>query len=145
MRLIYVALLRVGALSHWACNYQETQGNPLLLVISKTGFFDVHYTSKGTYGFTTHLKDAAIIRPDTSHRQRRRLPPCPLSIALVPLKCSSINLQFPHRVPFTKEKMPWCPCPFKNEAYRLKDTSDKTGTQTHTQLIRNDRAWIRFS
>ena len=31
---------------------------------------------------------------------------------------SSRNLQFPHRVPFTKEKMPWCPCPFKNEAYR---------------------------
>ena len=21
-------------------------------------------------------------------------------------------------MPFTKEKMPWCPCPFKNEAYR---------------------------
>ena len=20
-------------------------------------------------------------------------------------------------VPFTKKKMPWCPCPFKNEAY----------------------------
>ena len=23
------------------------------------------------------------------------------------------NLRFPHRVPFTKEKIPWCPCPFK--------------------------------
>ena len=31
----------------------------------------------------------------------------------------SRNLQFPHWVPFfTKEKMPWCPCPFKNEIYR---------------------------
>ena len=43
--------------------------------------------------------------------------PLPLVIALVLLKCSIKNLQFPHRVvPFyTKEKMPWCPCP---EAYR---------------------------
>ena len=57
-------------------------------------------------------------RPDTSRRQRRRLPPSPLAIALVPLKGSSRNLQFPHRVPFAKEKMPWCPCLFKNEAYR---------------------------
>ena len=45
-------------------------------------------------------------------------PPLPLVIALVPLKCSNWNLQFPHRVPFAKEKMPWCPYPFKNEAYR---------------------------
>ena len=29
------------------------------------------------------------------------------------------KLHFPHRVPFTKEKMPWCPYSFKNEAYRL--------------------------
>ena len=57
-----------------------------------------------------------VYRPDTSQRQRRRFPPLPLAIALVPLKCSSRNLQFPHRVPFAKEKMPWCPC--KNEAYR---------------------------
>ena len=35
----------------------------------------------------------------------------------MPLKCSSRNWQFPQRVPFIKEKMPWCPCPFKNEAY----------------------------
>ena len=41
----------------------------------------------------------------------------PLVIALVPFKFSR-NLQFPQRVPLTKEKMPWCPCPFKNEAYR---------------------------
>ena len=39
---------------------------------------------------------------DTSWRQRKWLPPCPLVIALVPLKCSSRELQFPHRVPFTK-------------------------------------------
>ena len=38
----------------------------------------------------------------------------PLVIAVVPLKCSSRNLQFPHGVLFTKEKMPVCPCPFKN-------------------------------
>ena len=43
------------------------------------------------------------------------------SLPLVPLKCFSRNLQFSHtghRVLFIKEKMPWCPCPFKNEAYR---------------------------
>ena len=28
---------------------------------------------------------------------------------LVPLKSSGRNSKFPHRVPFTKEKMPWCP------------------------------------
>ena len=30
----------------------------------------------------------------------------------------SRNLQFPHSVPFTKEKMPWCPCPLQNKVYR---------------------------
>ena len=47
-----------------------------------------------------------------------KLPPCPYVIAWVPLKCSSRNLQFPHWVPFTKEKMLWCPYPFKKETYR---------------------------
>ena len=36
------------------------------------------------------------IRPDTSRRQRRQLPPLPLVIALVPVKCHSRNLQSPH-------------------------------------------------
>ena len=45
-----------------------------------------------------------------------RLPPCPLVIALVPLKYSNWNSNF-LRVPFTKEKMPWCPYPFKNKTY----------------------------
>ena len=44
----------------------------------------------------------------------------PLVNALVPFKCTIRNLQFPHRVvAFTKEKMPWCTCPYKNEAYRF--------------------------
>ena len=30
---------------------------------------------------------------------------CPWSLTLVPLKCSSRNLQFPHSVPFTKKKI----------------------------------------
>ena len=55
-------------------------------------------------------------RSDTSYRQRRWLPPCPLIIALVPFKCFSRNFQFPHNVPFTKEKMPRCLFPSK--AYR---------------------------
>ena len=59
-----------------------------------------------------------LFRSDTSLRQWRRLHPCALVIALVPLKCFSRNLQFPYRVPFTMEKMPRCPCPFKNEAFK---------------------------
>ena len=43
-----------------------------------------------------------------------------LGTALVPLKYSSRNLQFPHRVPFTKETMPWCPCPFKNQSIQAR-------------------------
>ena len=38
------------------------------------------------------------VRPEFSRRQQRRLPPCPLVIALVPLKCSRRNLQIPHSV-----------------------------------------------
>ena len=44
------------------------------------------------------------------------LPLCPLVISLVPLKCSSANLQFHHKVPFNKKKMPWCPCPFQKQS-----------------------------
>ena len=47
-----------------------------------------------------------FIRPRRQQHEQRWLPPspCPLIIALVPLKCSGRNLQFPHRVPFGKEK-----------------------------------------
>ena len=49
-------------------------------------------------------------RPDTSRSM-------PLVIALVPLKYSN-TLHFPHRVPFfTKEQMPWCPCPFNKKKH----------------------------
>ena len=57
------------------------------------------------------------LRPDTSRRQWRWLPTCLWLLPLCPLYPSR-NLQFPHRVSFTKEKIPWCPCHFKNEAYR---------------------------
>ena len=63
-------------------------------------------------------KSSSICRPDTSRRQRRRLPACSLVIALVPLKWSSRYLQFPHWVPLTKENMHWCPWPFNSEAYK---------------------------
>ena len=67
----------------------------------------------------------------------RRLPPCPLVIALVSLKCSSRSLQFPHRVPFTKEKMPWCPFPFKKEASR-------PGMQHHYRTTCEPQVWFPF-
>ena len=73
----------------------------------------------GLYSKNQVLSFLRLNKLDTSRRQRIRLPPCPLVIALVPLKCSSRNLQFPHiyRVPFgfTEEKMPWCPHSFKNK------------------------------
>ena len=44
------------------------------------------------------------------------------------MKCSGRKLQLPHRVPFTKKKMPWCPCPFKNEASGLTRNSERWGS-----------------
>ena len=58
------------------------------------------------------------IRPDTSRRQQIQLPHGPLVVASVPLKPSSRNGKFCHRVPFSKEKMPWTLALSKNEAYR---------------------------
>ena len=40
----------------------------------------------------------------TSRRQWGRLPPCPLVIGSVPLKCPSRNLHFPHRVPLPRRQ-----------------------------------------
>ena len=66
------------------------------------------------------------VQPYTSQRQRRQLPPWPLVFALVPLNIErnapvKINCFLIYRVPSTinrvKEKMTWCPCYFKNEAY----------------------------
>ena len=59
-------------------------------------------------------------RPGTSWRQWSAIASMPTGHCLVvPSKCSSRNWQFPHRVVpfFAKEKMPWCPCYFKNEIY----------------------------
>ena len=62
---------------------------PLLLLwcplqsFNKTISIEVHLT-RGKF---------AAHRPDTSRRRRRRLPPCPLAIAFIPLKCSSRKLQ----------------------------------------------------
>ena len=61
-------------------------------------------------GITMKIGKSVLGGPELSGRQ---LPPCPQG-ALVPLKYR--NLQFPHRVPFTEEKMPRCPCPFKIKA-----------------------------
>ena len=58
------------------------------------------------------------IRPDTSQRKRIDCLHAP-GHCLGALEMFCRNLQFPHRVPFTKEKMPWCPCPFKNKAQAL--------------------------
>ena len=57
---------------------------------------------------SSHLNTMVYIEiqsgPDTSQRQQRWLLSCPLVIALVPLKCSRRNLQFPHRLPLPRRK-----------------------------------------
>ena len=40
---------------------QKHRGKPLLLTITGTGFFYVHYTTHGTYSFTSYPKDEAIM------------------------------------------------------------------------------------
>ena len=40
---------------------QKHRGKPLLLTIKCTGFFYVYYTTHGTYSFTSHPKDEAIM------------------------------------------------------------------------------------
>ena len=57
-------------------------------------------------------------RPNTSQRQRKRLPPCHKVIALVPLKCPVEIYNFPIGCPLPRRNPPWCPCPFKNVAHR---------------------------
>ena len=48
-----------------------------------------------------------------------RLPPCPLFIVLVPLKCPSRNLQFPYRVPFSQGENALVPLPFQKRSVGL--------------------------
>ena len=40
---------------------QKHRGKPLLFHDKCPGFFDVHYTTHGTYSFTSHPKDGAIM------------------------------------------------------------------------------------
>ena len=61
-----------------------------------------------------------------------------------PLKCSSRNLQFPHRVPFTEEKMPWCPCPFKNEALHVGYHGTMTSGCQNDRWSSLPQRWTRF-
>ena len=56
-------------------------------------------------------------RPDISWRHWRRLPPCPLVIALVPLKCSSKIYNFLIGCPFPR-RICLGALALKNEAYR---------------------------
>ena len=44
------------------------------------------------------------------------MPPYPLVVALVLLKCHSNKYTCPHRVPFTKEEMPLVPLPVKKRS-----------------------------
>ena len=73
------------------------------------------------------VKNNEAVRPRTSQRQQRWLHLCPLVFALMPLKCSSRNLQFPLSVPFTKEKNALVSLPFRKTKY--------TGLQTHLYAL----------
>ena len=99
------------------CAFQDTINAKFLAALFLTIKWCVIDNIISTWrAFKKQYLEVGVCRPDTSWRQQRRLPPCPLVNALVPLKSSSRNVQFSHRVPFTKEKMPWCPCPFKKQS-----------------------------
>ena len=52
----------------------------------------------------------------------------PMSLPSCPRNTPGSSLELPPRVGFTKEKMPWCPCYFKNEAYRAGPCWNNAGT-----------------
>ena len=52
-------------------------------------------------------------------------------------------LHFPHRVPLTKEKMPWCPCPFKNGAYRPDSYLQLFVYQLHSAVSIENKSWFQ--
>ena len=62
------------------------------------GKYFLHFVLGGLgNGLPARTAGTIRARPDSSPRQRRRLPPRPRVNAFVPLKCSSRNLQFPYR------------------------------------------------
>ena len=83
----------------WRKNYKERKSHVKVLLESRLLRIVQGNNSHGSFKVIRaflHANLASIVRPDTSRRQRRRLPPCPLVIALVPLKCCSRYLQCPH-------------------------------------------------
>ena len=59
----------------------------------------------GHWHFCWHpVSQSPTYRSDISQRRLWQLPPCPLVIALVPLKCSKRNVQYPHRGNYSEEK-----------------------------------------
>ena len=60
----------------------------------------------------------------------------------MPLRCSSRNLQFLHRLPFFREKMPWCPCPFKKRIVFLAETSRIPVKNGYLILVRMILSWL---
>ena len=51
---------------------QKHHGKPLLFHDKCPGFFYVHYTTHGTYSFTSHLKDQAIMVKCLAQGHKRR-------------------------------------------------------------------------
>ena len=58
----------------WVLNarIQKHRGKPLLFHNKCPGFFYVHYTTHGTYSFTSHLKDKAIMVKCLAQGHKRR-------------------------------------------------------------------------
>ena len=102
----------INSMGHWVKTLMQWQRfRPQILLAKSTvsvSQMHTHYTHKDALGnwiFAVHSKMKELLlqlhrhwekmycckkrRPDTSRRVRR--PPCPLVIALVPLKCSSRN------------------------------------------------------
>ena len=69
------------------------------------------------------------------------------AIAFMPLGALEINVQTVEiynclMVPFTEEKMPWYPCPYKNEAYvaeRLRAQNSNSGVSDQQSVGSNPK------
>ncbi len=57
LTILYNTVRNYEVLRHIQQQLPQTPGKPLLLAISVTGFFYMHFTTHGTNGFTLHLKD----------------------------------------------------------------------------------------
>ena len=85
------------------------------MLVNTGSFYDQH-NSKEVFTWLYNkppIELAKLSMPETSRGQRKRLPPCPLVVALVPLN-APVEISNFLRVSYEGD-MPWCPCPFNSK------------------------------